>query len=196
MCGGCPMAVPTRLSTCTSRGCAGSFGETAQQPRYLHTVRGVGIKLSPPAPAARPSKGQAGQSNRAEGEPLRIVAAGGGHDLTGARLVPGAARAGAAHARGRPRGSPPPPSKLRPWLRWLSASLGPSGLRLAVAQVNAASSTPVTVFLPDGTADRQPGRRARRASSSPAHGRLIQHRGRRRAWRSSSRSTGCPAAPR
>jgi two-component system, OmpR family, KDP operon response regulator KdpE len=27
------------------------LGETAQQPRYLHTVRGVGIKLSPPAPA-------------------------------------------------------------------------------------------------------------------------------------------------
>ncbi len=25
------------------------LGETAQQPRYLHTVRGVGIKLSPPA---------------------------------------------------------------------------------------------------------------------------------------------------
>jgi two-component system, OmpR family, KDP operon response regulator KdpE len=27
------------------------LGETAQDPRYLHTVRGVGIKLSPPAPA-------------------------------------------------------------------------------------------------------------------------------------------------
>ena len=25
------------------------LGETAQEPRYLHTVRGVGIKLSPPA---------------------------------------------------------------------------------------------------------------------------------------------------
>ena len=25
------------------------FGETAQQPRYLHTVRGVGVKLTPPA---------------------------------------------------------------------------------------------------------------------------------------------------
>ncbi len=25
------------------------LGETAQQPRYLHTVRGVGIKLSPPS---------------------------------------------------------------------------------------------------------------------------------------------------
>ena len=25
------------------------LGETAQHPRYLHTVRGVGIKLSPPA---------------------------------------------------------------------------------------------------------------------------------------------------
>jgi DNA-binding response OmpR family regulator len=24
------------------------LGETAQRPRYLHTVRGVGIKLSPP----------------------------------------------------------------------------------------------------------------------------------------------------
>jgi DNA-binding response OmpR family regulator len=37
------------------------LGETAQQPRYLHTVRGVGIKLSPPAPAAdRP--GQAGRA--------------------------------------------------------------------------------------------------------------------------------------
>jgi DNA-binding response OmpR family regulator len=24
------------------------LGETAQQPRYLHTVRGVGIKLSAP----------------------------------------------------------------------------------------------------------------------------------------------------
>lgn len=24
------------------------LGETAQHPRYLHTVRGVGIKLSPP----------------------------------------------------------------------------------------------------------------------------------------------------
>ena len=24
------------------------LGETAQEPRYLHTVRGVGIKLSPP----------------------------------------------------------------------------------------------------------------------------------------------------
>jgi DNA-binding response OmpR family regulator len=37
------------------------LGETAQQPRYLQTVRGVGIKLSPPAPAAdRP--GQAGRA--------------------------------------------------------------------------------------------------------------------------------------
>jgi two-component system KDP operon response regulator KdpE len=27
------------------------LGETAQQPRYLHTVRGVGIKLSPPGPS-------------------------------------------------------------------------------------------------------------------------------------------------
>lgn len=26
------------------------LGETAQRPRYLHTVRGVGIKLSPPGP--------------------------------------------------------------------------------------------------------------------------------------------------
>jgi DNA-binding response OmpR family regulator len=25
------------------------LGETAQHPRYLHTIRGVGIKLSPPA---------------------------------------------------------------------------------------------------------------------------------------------------
>ena len=25
------------------------LGETAQHPRYLHTVRGVGIKLSPPS---------------------------------------------------------------------------------------------------------------------------------------------------
>jgi two-component system, OmpR family, KDP operon response regulator KdpE len=30
------------------------LGETAQHPRYLHTVRGVGIKLSPPATAAVP----------------------------------------------------------------------------------------------------------------------------------------------
>jgi len=28
------------------------LGETAQHPRFLHTVRGVGIKLSPPVPAA------------------------------------------------------------------------------------------------------------------------------------------------
>jgi two-component system, OmpR family, KDP operon response regulator KdpE len=28
------------------------LGETAQEPRYLHTVRGVGIKLSPPGSAA------------------------------------------------------------------------------------------------------------------------------------------------
>jgi two-component system, OmpR family, KDP operon response regulator KdpE len=27
------------------------LGETAQQPRYLHTVRGVGVKLSPPGEA-------------------------------------------------------------------------------------------------------------------------------------------------
>jgi signal transduction histidine kinase len=38
----------------------------------------------------------------------------------------------------------------------LVTSLGPSGLRLAVAQVNAASSTPVTIFLPDGTTAGQP----------------------------------------
>jgi two-component system KDP operon response regulator KdpE len=25
------------------------LGETAQEPRYLHTVRGVGVKLSPPS---------------------------------------------------------------------------------------------------------------------------------------------------
>jgi len=30
------------------------LGETAQHPRYLHTVRGVGIKLSPPNTAAVP----------------------------------------------------------------------------------------------------------------------------------------------
>jgi len=30
------------------------LGETAQHPRYLHTVRGVGIKLSPPVAAAVP----------------------------------------------------------------------------------------------------------------------------------------------
>lgn len=37
------------------------LGETAQQPRYLHTVRGVGIKLSPPAPATV-WPGQAGRA--------------------------------------------------------------------------------------------------------------------------------------
>ena len=31
------------------------LGETAQHPRYLHTVRGVGVKLSPPTRAAHPS---------------------------------------------------------------------------------------------------------------------------------------------
>ncbi len=32
------------------------LGETAQEPRYLHTIRGVGIKLSPPAsPAVSPA---------------------------------------------------------------------------------------------------------------------------------------------
>ena len=31
------------------------LGETAQQPRYLHTVRGVGIKISPPSGLAGPA---------------------------------------------------------------------------------------------------------------------------------------------
>ena len=38
----------------------------------------------------------------------------------------------------------------------LVTSLGPRSLRLAVAQVNAASSTPVTIFLPDGTVVGEP----------------------------------------
>ena len=38
----------------------------------------------------------------------------------------------------------------------LVTSLDPGGLKLAVAQVNAASSTPVTIFLPDGTVAGQP----------------------------------------
>ncbi|MEE1762385.1 MULTISPECIES: response regulator transcription factor [unclassified Streptomyces] len=29
------------------------LGETAARPRYLHTLRGVGVKLEPPAPGAR-----------------------------------------------------------------------------------------------------------------------------------------------
>ena len=33
------------------------LGETAQQPRYLHTVRGVGIKISPPSGLAGPQDG-------------------------------------------------------------------------------------------------------------------------------------------
>ncbi|MBD9735054.1 response regulator transcription factor [Streptomyces sp. H28] len=35
------------------------LGETAARPRYLHTLRGVGVKLEPPA-AARPSDGTPG----------------------------------------------------------------------------------------------------------------------------------------
>jgi DNA-binding response OmpR family regulator len=31
------------------------FGETAQQPRYLHTIRGVGVKLSAPTDPPQPS---------------------------------------------------------------------------------------------------------------------------------------------
>jgi DNA-binding response OmpR family regulator len=30
------------------------LGETAARPRYLHTLRGVGVKLEPPADAAGP----------------------------------------------------------------------------------------------------------------------------------------------
>ena len=33
------------------------LGETAAEPRYLHTVRGVGIKLDPPAPDPAPDPG-------------------------------------------------------------------------------------------------------------------------------------------
>jgi len=36
------------------------LGETAQEPRYLHTIRGVGVKLSPPSdppPSSDPSPG-------------------------------------------------------------------------------------------------------------------------------------------
>jgi len=40
--------VPTARSTSTCRGCGGSLGETAAEPRYLHTVRGVGVKLVAP----------------------------------------------------------------------------------------------------------------------------------------------------
>ncbi len=35
----------TRRSTSTSPRCAAKLGEKASRPRYLHTVRGIGIKL-------------------------------------------------------------------------------------------------------------------------------------------------------
>lgn len=34
------------------------MGETARQPRYLHTVRGVGLKLAPPETTPRPTLGE------------------------------------------------------------------------------------------------------------------------------------------
>ena len=37
-----------RRSTCTSAGCARSSATTPAQPRYLHTVRGVGFRFTAP----------------------------------------------------------------------------------------------------------------------------------------------------
>ena len=48
-CGGCPTAGPTRRWTSHISWLRRKLGETAQQPRYLHTVRGVGVKLSAPS---------------------------------------------------------------------------------------------------------------------------------------------------
>ena len=41
-------AAPTRRSTSTSRGCAASWARRAAEPRYIHTIRGVGVKLVDP----------------------------------------------------------------------------------------------------------------------------------------------------
>lgn len=49
------------------------LGETAQQPRYLHSVRGVGVRLSPPGDAATEGDGGAAVADRGgrgtDGEP-------------------------------------------------------------------------------------------------------------------------------
>ena len=54
-CGASPTAAPTRPSTCTCRGCAASSARRPREPRYLHTVRGVGIKLEQPGAERRPA---------------------------------------------------------------------------------------------------------------------------------------------
>ena len=40
----------TRPSTCTCRGCAASSASPPSHPRYLTTVRGVGVRLAAPVP--------------------------------------------------------------------------------------------------------------------------------------------------
>jgi DNA-binding response OmpR family regulator len=43
------------------------LGESAQQPRYLHTVRGVGVKLTAPDPALRADPAQSAGAPKARG---------------------------------------------------------------------------------------------------------------------------------
>jgi hypothetical protein len=50
------------------------LGETAQHPRFLHTVRGVGIKLSPPVPPAM-SEGHGGVALPRAGSAVRPYSA-------------------------------------------------------------------------------------------------------------------------
>ena len=136
------------------------LGETAQEPRYLHTVRGVGVRLSEPAVRRR------------------LTPAGRGHDAAGAGRVPGAAgAAGAAGGRGPGAGRRHRRGAGRS-CRWSAPATG--DLRLDRRAGRPASRSPVTVFLPDGTVLGAPAPRTPAVAAGRGRGRSADRgRGRR-----------------
>ena len=120
------------------------LGETAQEPRYLHSVRGVGVASRARPASTHPRQRAATGTDRAPAG----AAARRGHDLAGAGRVPGplallirtvaaerAVLAATADAQA---------------LTALVAVADPAALVVAVAQVDATSHGPVSVFTADG----------------------------------------------
>ena len=112
------------------------LGETAQRPRYLHTVRGVGNQAQP------------------AGTRLRIVAlvVATSSLVLVSFLVPLALVLRTLAADRAVSTATVEAQSMAP----LVTTLDPRGVRLAVAQVNAEDNTPVTIFLPDGTVAGKP----------------------------------------
>ena len=136
------------------------LGESAQQPRYLHTIRGVGVKLVRPRRRCR-------RRRRMRARLILLVGATSSLVLV-AFLVPLALLVRSAAADRALSAAVAEAQALAPAV----GHRGRSGAATAVGdQANAAGGHQITVFLPDGTRAGCAGAAHRRRSRRPRPGR-------------------------